>query len=315
MIIAIIGAGAMGCRFGASFLEAGSEIWLYDVWREHIQKIQEEGLTIEDDTGEKRLLSFHAVHEIREVPVADIVIIFTKSMYTKAAVTEALPIIGSHTVLLTLQNGLGNIEDIREVTAGKPIIAGTTNYASDLLGPGHVELKGSGLTKMTALDKCVDERAEQLTVMLRKAGHHAEVSRDVMIEIWEKVAFNAALNTTTAITGLTVGGMGKLPVSRELLFDIASEIISVARSEGIAADECRVHKTIESVFDSKMSGDHKTSMLQDRILKRKTEIEAICGKVIELGKIHGVDVPRLECIYALIKTIENNYGNSCFENK
>ena len=311
MIIAMIGAGAMGCRFGTAFADAGEDVWLYDVWIEHIQSIKENGLIIEDGMGGERTLSFHAASEITEIPVADVVVIFTKSIYTKSAITGALPIIGDHTVILTLQNGLGNIEDIREVTEGKPVIAGVTNYASDLLEPGRVELKGSGLTKMMALDKGAEKRAEQLVGMLCSAGHHAEISGDVMIDIWEKVAFNAALNTTTAITGLTVGGMGKLPESRELLFCIASEIVSVARAEGVEADECHVHSMIENVFDPKMSGDHKTSMLQDRLLKRKTEIDAVCGRAIELGKKHGVDVMRLECIYALVKTIENNYEDSC----
>jgi 2-dehydropantoate 2-reductase len=154
--------------------------------------------------------------------------------------------------------------------------------------------------------------ATQLVNMLNKSGHNAQLSNDVLIDIWEKVAFNAALNTTTAITGLTVGEIGSIKESKKLLFDISSEVVRVANAEGINANDKHVHEMIESVFDPKMSGEHKTSMLQDRLLKRKTEIDAVCGKVITIGKKHGINTPRLECVYAIVKVIETNYGNICF---
>ena len=239
---------------------------------------------VEDGVGGERTLEVNAVSDISRMPVSDVVVIFTKSMYTMDAITKAVPIIGRDTAVLTLQNGLGNIEAIREATGNNPVIAGVTNYASDLLKPGRVELKGSGVTKMMALDEGAREKAARLVGLLCAVGHNAMLSDDVLIDIWEKVAFNAALNTTTAITGLTVGGVGSLSESRQLLFDISSEVVMVAKAEGINASESHVHGIIESVFDPEMSGDHKTSMLQDRILKRNTEIEAVCGRAVQIGR-------------------------------
>lgn len=311
MIISIVGAGAMGCRFGVAFADAGAQVWLYDVWQQHIQNINDSGLIVEDGEGGERIMKMNAVDDMGKMPVSDVVVIFTKSMYTRDAITKALPIIGKNTAVLTLQNGLGNIEDIREVTGNHPVIAGVTNYASDLLKPGRVELKGSGITKMMALDGRSGDTAGKLVHMLCGVGHNAQVSDDVLIDIWEKVAFNAALNTTTAITGLTVGGVGSIPESRKILFEISSEVVMVANAEGIGASEPHVHEIIKSVFNPQMSGDHKTSMLQDRLLKRSTEIEAVCGRAIEIGRKHGLETPKLECVYALVKVIERNYEKTC----
>lgn len=302
----------MGCRFGVAFADAGADVWLYDIWTQHVQYIAKNGLVIEDGMGGKRILNMNSVSDMKLMPMSDVVVIFTKSMHTKEAIKKALPIIGKDTTILTLQNGIGNIEAIREIISKSSIIAGVTNYASDLLKAGHVELKGTGLTKMMALEDRSKSMATQLVNMLNKSGHNAQLSNDVLIDIWEKVAFNAALNTTTAITGLTVGEIGSIKESKKLLFDISSEVVRVANAEGINANDKHVHEMIESVFDPKMSGEHKTSMLQDRLLKRKTEIDAVCGKVITIGKKHGINTPRLECVYAIVKVIETNYGNICF---
>ncbi len=312
MIISIIGSGAMGCRFGVAFADAGADVWLYDVWQQHVDNINKDGLIIEDGRGGERKLRMNAVTDMTKVPVSDVVVIFTKSMFTRDAITKALPIIGEKTVIITLQNGLGNIETIKEITFGKPVIAGVTNYASDLLKPGRVELKGSGLTKMMALDYEAESAAETLAEMMNKSGHNAKISCDVLVDIWEKVAFNAALNSMTAIAGLSVGKVGSISESRKLLFEIASEVTTVANASGVAASDKHVHEIIESVFDPKMSGDHKTSMLQDRLLKRKTEIEAVCGRAIALGKENNIPTPKLECMYALVRVIEENYDSICF---
>lgn len=302
----------MGCRFGVAFADAGAEVWLFDVWTQHVQSIVQNGLVIEDGIGGERILNINSVSDMNLMPLSDVVVIFTKSMHTKDAIKKALPIISKHTIILTLQNGLGNIEDIKKITDNNPIIAGVTNYASDLLKPGRVELKGTGVTKIMALDDRSKSIAMQLVNMLCKVGHNAQLSNDVFVDIWEKVAFNAALNTSTALTGLTVSQIGSIEESKKLLFDISSEVVNVANAEGIDANKKHVHEMIESVFDPKMSGDHKTSMLQDRLLKRKTEIDAVCGRAIAIGKKHGINTPRLECVYALVKAIETNYESICF---
>ena len=306
MNVVILGSGAMGCRFGVALQKAGAEVHLYDIWKEHIAGIQEKGLKVTDGEGGEEVIKMQATDNIADLPVADVLIIFTKSLYSADALAAAKSIIGENTVAVTLQNGLGNVETIQKY-AGDKIIAGVTNYASDLLRPGCVELKGSGVTKMMALNEGAQPTAQRLAQMLNASGHNCVLSGDVFVDIWEKVAFNAALNTVTAITGLTVGQVGTTPESNRLIFRIAEEVVRVANACGVKADLAHVKGVINSVFDPKMSGDHKTSMLQDVILKRKTEIDSICGYVLKEAEKAAIDTPYLESVTALVKTIEANY--------
>ncbi|MFA0816529.1 MAG: ketopantoate reductase family protein [Anaerofustis sp.] len=309
MKITVIGAGAMGCRFGTAFADAGAEVWLYDVWADHMNRIASNGLHVHDGFGTERYVKMNATSDIATIPSPDVLVVFTKTIYSEDALKTAKPILGADTVLITLQNGLGNIETMQKICPGQPIIAGVTNYAGDMIGPGEVELKGSGITKMMAIDPDAASAAQIVVALLKQAGHHAELSEDVLKDIWEKVAFNAGMNTVSAVTGLTVAGMGSTEQCRKLLFDIASEAVAVANAEGVPAEEQHVHDVILSVFDPKMSGDHKSSMLQDRIAKRQTEIDAICGEVIRRGQLHSIPTPKAESMYALVNAIQKNYDH------
>lgn len=312
MKVAIVGSGAMGCRFGVALADGGADVWLYDVWQEHVDCINGSGLMVCEQDGQNRCLYLPATTDARQIPPLDIAFIFTKTNHTSDAIRQILPALKNETVIVTLQNGLGNIELIEEATGGNPIIAGVTNYASDLKEPGNVDLLGSGLTKMMGLSERAQQTALTIVQMLQSVGHNAQLCDDILVDIWEKVAFNAALNTTTSLTGLSVGDMGSLEESRQLLFDIASEVVTVAHAIGVAAQEQHVHEVIQSVFDPKMSGDHKTSMLQDRLCSRKTEIDSICGRTIALAKQHHIATPRLSCLYALVRVTEENYEKICF---
>lgn len=308
MRIAIIGAGAMGCRYGSSLHSAGAEVWLYDVWKDHIDRINKHGLTIHDDENICNI-KINATTEIETIPKPDVVIIFTKSMHTENAMVEVLKIIDNKTIILTLQNGLGNIETISKYTDIENVIAGVTNYASDLIAPGEIEAKGSGITKIMALGKASENAAKQIYSLLNEGGIHTKISKNVLVDVWEKVAFNVALNTLTALTFLTVGDLGRTSEGLEMAKTLAAEVIMVAKKRGIDANLDNVYATIESVFSPQMSGDHKTSMLQDRLFKKKTEIEGICGGVITEAEKNDLEVPHIETIYKLIKIIEKNYKN------
>ncbi|MFZ7131121.1 MAG: ketopantoate reductase family protein [Eubacteriales bacterium] len=306
MKIAIIGAGAMGCRFGGALSTAGADVWFYDIWQEHISKINKEGLIIHTDDGIHRVL-VKATSNIMSIGKPDVIFIFTKSMHTENAMMETSKIMNSDTIVVTLQNGLGNIETIKRYVDTNNIIAGVTNYASDLISPGEIEAKGLGITKMMQLGGGTHNRTEVIAGLLNEGGIHTQLSCNVMIDIWEKIAFNAALNILTSLTFLTVGGLGSVEEGVDMARKISSEVISVANAEGINTDAKKVHQTIESVFKPEMSGDHKTSMLQDRMMKKKTEIEAIAGQVIKLAKDREISIPNLESVYQLVKIIEQSY--------
>jgi 2-dehydropantoate 2-reductase len=159
------------------------------------------------------------------------------------------------------------------------------------------------------LDEQGRAASAEIAEALNGQGILTELSGDIMKDIWEKVAFNAAFNTTTAITGLTVGQVGGSEWGRALLREISSDVVKVANKTGVPADEAYVHTLIEGQFAPSMSGDHKPSMLQDRLAGRRTEIESICGEVLRTAEERGIDVPHVKMVYQLVKTMENNYLN------
>ena len=308
MKIVITGSGALGCRFGAAFADAGMDIWLHDVWEEHINVIKNSGLLIYNGIGNRRTFNTNAVTNISKAPQADILMICTKAMMTGNAAAGARPVVNEKTVILTMQNGLNNIEKIANEYPDNPIIAGVTYYTGDLIGPGEVVLKSNGFTRLMALSEQGRNTAETLVRSLQETGHNAEISEDIFKDIWEKAAFNAALDTVTALTGLTIGAAGSMPQSRSLLFSIASEVVTVAHMEGINACEAHVYNMIENIFDPLISGSYKILMLRDRITKRPTEICELCGQIIEIAKKHGEKVPYNQAVYTLMCLVENNYN-------
>jgi 2-dehydropantoate 2-reductase len=307
--VLIVGSGAMGCRFGAALFKAGYAVCLYDVSKPHVDAINRDGLLVHSQAGVEKLPIF-ATYDVEAIPAPDLAIVFTKTMYTESA----LGAVGSRflpaTVVLTLQNGLGNIEKIARYVDEQRIIVGITTHASDLLGPGEIEAKGSGITRIMPLHESSREMSVQIAEALNAQNMLTELSDEIMKDIWEKVAFNAAFNTTTAITMLTVGQVGASEWGRALLREISSDVVKVANNAGVPADEAYVHSLIESQFSPSMSGDHKPSMLQDRLAGRRTEIESICGEVLRVAQQQGIDVPHVKMVYQLVRTIENNYLNN-----
>ena len=129
-----------------------------------------------------------------------------------------------------------------------------------------------------------------------------------MKEIWEKVAFNCAMNTITSLTGQRVREMGGSPYGFELCKLIAEEVYKVSVAEGVAIDLEHVIATFQKVLDPSKSGGHITSMLQDVLAKRQTEVDSICGKVVQRGEAAGIATPHLKTVYNLIKILQENYA-------
>ena len=148
---------------------------------------------------------------------------------------------------------------------------------------------------------------DSIAKVLNDGGFNCIVTEDVFVAIWEKVAFNSAMNTTTAATRLQLGRIGAIQEGKDLTFTIAKEVISVANAKGVKAEINRVLALM--VKDFREHTDHKPSMLQDVLKKRMTEVDYINGAVIKEAKKLGMEVPVTETMYRIIKIIQSNYEN------
>ena len=300
----VLGAGAMGCLYGGLLKEMGNDVVLVDVSKTQVDAINTNGLKLETATG-KRIIPIKAkfAHEVTEQP--ELLILFTKTIHSKSALSSLKDVIGKDTTVLSLQNGLGNDEIIKEFVSTDKIIIGTTNFPSDLITYGNVRSLGKGETKIMSCDGKVTEKLVQVERMLDAAGFNCTITEDVFVSIWEKVAFNAACNALTAATRLKLGDVGKTDEGKELACLIAKEVISVANMKNIKANADKVINLIK--LDFVEHADHMPSMMQDVIANRITEIEFINGAVVKEAQKLGMSVPVTDVLYKLVSMIQKNY--------
>jgi 2-dehydropantoate 2-reductase len=305
--IMIVGAGAMGCLFGARLAQAGYEVALVDVWREHIDAINASGLKLDSDDGQQ-IVRMKAGNAGDLLCRPDLVIVFTKTLHTATALESVRHLFGEQTCLLTLQNGLGNVETLGKFVPIERVMHGVTNYPSDLKGPGHVSSHGSGYIRIYGADGRCTRTNEAIADALCKAGFNCTLDADVERAIWEKVAFNAAMNSLTAVTGMTVGEVGASTSGPLLARQIVVETGNVARANNITIDTEAIWESIRTVFVE--HAQHKPSMLQDILHGRATEIESINGAIAATARDRQVAVPVTETLCHLVRMIERKPRNS-----
>ncbi len=303
MRITIAGAGAMGCRYGAALFEAGHEVTLLDGWAEHVAAINEGGLRVTDESG-TRAVRVPALLVPAPAEPADLVIVFTKATATAAVAAAAAGAVGESTLLLTLQNGLGNIEALRAHAPDERLLAGVSMYGTELVGPGHITALGSGETLFGAVSPDGAAAAELVGAVLAESGIPTRVTADPLALIWAKVAFNCVMNTVCSIGSIPVSALARYDDFDALAMSILDEIAAVADAEGVTVDKAAALGVMKAQFDPAASGSHLASMLQDLMNGRRTEIAQLNGAIAERAAKHGIDAPVNTLIARLIGLLE-----------
>ncbi len=301
MKVLILGAGAMGCLYGAAFHRAGSDVVFVDVNQAHIDAINAHGLELETRAGIEHLpIPARRAEEIEGA--ADLLVVFTKTFHTDAALVQMKRLIGPRTWLLSLQNGLGNDRRLAEHGAAERVLVGSSSLPSDLVGPGKVRSHGEGGSKLYPAFGGDPAFAQQVCELLSRGGLPAQLEPDIHVAIWSKAIFNAAMNPLCALTRRTPGFLGANPESRAMITAAVEEGVAVAHACGIAVPAQPIHDLTEvSMTDH---ANHEASMLQDVKAGRRTEVDAINGAIVEAGRAAGVAAPVLETLWRLVKLEE-----------
>lgn len=299
MKIGIVGAGAMGCLYGAKLSELpDQEVTLIDVWKEHIDAIKSNGLVMEEGEETKVYRHLKATCQPDSVGSCDLVILFVKSTLTATAVKNNSAVFGPSTVVLTLQNGLGNIEQIQEQLGETNVIAGTTAHGATMLAPGKIRHAGQGKTIVGELTGHKTDRLQQIANLLQDAGFETEQSDHVIGLIWDKLLVNVGINALTALTGLQNGQLLDYPELTQLLEQAIWEGEAVAKAKGISLSyQDPVGHTKEVC---KATAFNRSSMLQDITNHKETEIRMMNGAIVELGKQTGIKTPVNQALTNLV---------------
>jgi 2-dehydropantoate 2-reductase len=311
MKIVIIGPGAMGCLLASllskakiSGRQSPEEIWLLDKNKERATIINQQGIVVEGlmDLATKIKVSVDPT----EIGLADLAIVCVKSYDTKEAITRARTAIGDNTKVITLQNGIGNIEIISEVVGQEKVIGGVTNLGATLLGVGKVKYAGRGETVIGRIDAKIPVEMRSIRQLFNKANLETRISRDIKALLWSKLIINVGINALTAITHLHNGKLIEFEGTRRVLREAVTEAIRVAKRKRIKLIYDDPLAKVEAVCEA--TAGNVSSMLQDVLRKKRTEIDFINGVIVRQGQESGIPVPVNSVLVDLVKTIEASYN-------
>lgn len=308
MKIAVIGPGAMGCLV-SGFLKhkTREDVWLYDKFAERAGQIRNNSLKIESGNNTLQV-KMNVTADAKEIGVSDLVIICVKSYSTEDACKDIKPMVGENTLVATLQNGIGNVQILNDYFGAEKVVAGVTNHGATLLGIGHVRHAGKGDTIIGKADGGLSRAMKEISAVLEKAGFDTKISKDINSVIWSKLIINVGINALTAITRLNNGRLTEYEESRALLRSAVQEAAKIVKRKRIKLAYDDPIQKVESVC--KATGTNISSMLQDVLNKKKTEIDFINGAIVRQGKSLGIPAPVNEVLTNLVKTIEASYDKA-----
>ena len=317
MKIVIIGPGAMGCLFAGLLTESGHEVWLLDKYPQRAKKLSRTGLHIEG-IGGNRVVGLKVTSNPDDITTPDLVFIWVKAYDTLEAVKMVHPILADHTQVISLQNGLGNLEAIAQMVNPEKIIGGITSHGATLIDTGHLKHAGKGDTIIgrrrtepfaslkgklrEVMNKQIDDDLLKIANLLSEANIETKVSSDVEGTIWSKLIINAAINPLTAITRLKNGQLLESEETRRLLDLVAEESAKIVELAGVSLAYPDIKSKVYDVCEA--TAENTSSMLQDILRGKRTEIDAINGAIVEKAKELNIDAPVNEMLTCLVKTLE-----------
>lgn len=302
--IAIAGPGAIGCLFAAYLTKSGQDVWLLDKDSKRAQTLSDIGIKIEGVSGTWQT-KVNATADASEIGKAEFIIICVKSYDTQRAVKDVSSLVGRDSLVVTLQNGIGNIEVLSESFGNQAVAAGTTNMGANLQGTGFLRHAGLGETVFGRIDGKTTFSLRTLREIFNKANLPARTSRDIEGILWSKLIINVGINALTAITGLNNGRLIEFEWTSRILKDAVTEAVKVAKRKRIKLIFDDPLGKVESVCEA--TAKNISSMLQDRLKEKKTEIDFINGVIVRQAQSLGIPAPVNQVLYELVKTIEATY--------
>jgi 2-dehydropantoate 2-reductase len=309
--IVIVGAGAMGSLFGGLLAEGGADVTLVDVWGEHVDAINRDGLRIVGHGGD-RTVRVVATTDPHRIAAADVVLFQCKAFANDDAARSVRHLVTGATVAISFQNGLGNEETLGRILGEAHVLGGLTAQGAVMVEAGVVRNFGDLPSYIGELGGGLAERSLAIADTFTRHGLPTTASADIKKEKWQKLLGNAALGAASAATDMTSADMVAIPDLRAAILRALDETAAVARACGIALGEAEKH----AIFDKLTStagggtGASKSSMATDIALKRRTEIDTIHGSVSRLGRENGVPTPTIDTMIAIVKGLEAKYSGA-----
>jgi 2-dehydropantoate 2-reductase len=303
MRIAVIGAGGIGGIYGASLAKAGAEV-TFVARGAHLTAMRDNGLRIEGDRGETRIRPAQATDDPASIGTVDVVLFCVKLWDVESAGEQIRPIVGPETAVIPLQNGIDAAERLIPILGRDAVMGATAFVTGAIVAPGVIRQTGT-YQRMTfgELDGRVSPRGERLRDLCAAAGFEGVLSPDIRLPVWEKFVLLVPLSGLNALTRLPLGHWRDDPDLFALYEASLRETVSVGRAEGVTLPADSVEKTLAMMRS--MPPHHTTSMGNDLIRGNRIELPWFAGKVVELGRRHGIPTPANSFIFAALKPYAN----------
>ncbi|AOB32580.1 2-dehydropantoate 2-reductase [Bordetella sp. H567] len=299
MKVAVMGAGAVGCYFGAMLARAGHEVAL--IGRPaHVEAIRSKGLYLDTRTFQA-YVPMRADTEPGAAGGADAVLFCVKSADTESAGRALAPHLGADTLVLSLQNGVDNAERLQAILP-QTVVPAVVYVATEMAGPGHVRHHGRGELVIGA-----SAGSRRFADACEAAGVPVDISDNVIGALWAKLIVNCAYNALSAIARMPYGDLYQAPGVQQVMRDVVHECLAVAQAEGVDvpgdswAAVLKIVETMPTQF---------SSTAQDMARGKPTEIDYLNGYIERKGRERAIATPVNRTLHALVTLLESRAGAS-----
>ncbi|MCL1631574.1 ketopantoate reductase family protein [Sporolactobacillus sp. CPB3-1] len=318
MKIVVIGAGAMGLRYGVLLQEAGNEVDFVEPWLPSYEAIQAQGgVYVSRDHQKRHLVPANVFLPDAYTETPDLAILFTKQMQSEEAMRACSHFIGNATYVLTNQNGIGSVDVIRRYVPDKRIIAGIALIATVLNAPGDVDFmgaKGAGHTQLVNVTERPDTFTHAVVREFEKAGMNPTLQTNYLGTVWSKLLMNSVINTLCTLMDITMGEYVAFSGADALSRRLIDEGYAAGVADGVKFMQSR--EEMLQIIDhesSEVNPLHRPSMYQDMIAGRPTEVDYINGHIVKTAKKHGLDAKNHELLVDLLHLAEHSKQNGRHE--
>ncbi|HOV33148.1 MAG TPA: ketopantoate reductase family protein [Candidatus Hydrogenedens sp.] len=309
MRVLIVGTGALGCVVGGFMKKAGHEVTLVGRTK-MMDAIQTEGLYISGIWGNHHISGLHTSYKVslEWKGQFDLIILSVKSYDTETAMQDILPIISNNVFVCSYQNGLGNVEKIAQFAGMDKTIPARVIFGSRILKPGFVQV--TVIAEPTALGRFNDGPDEtiirNIVEQMDKSGIPTIYTENIEGKMWEKVVYNSALNPLSALLDVPYGRLLDTEETQVLMKEVINEIYAVALAKQVPMIISTPEEYIQHLFYKLIppTAEHYASMREDLKQGRKTEIDALNGAIVKIGKELNIDCPTNQFLTQLIKAKE-----------
>jgi 2-dehydropantoate 2-reductase len=300
--IAVIGAGGLGGYFGGRLARAGQDV-TFLARGAHLEALRSDGLRVESVRGDFALApkATHATDDPRAIGPSDVVLFTVKSYDTDSAAALLGPIIGPNTVVISLQNGIANEEQLAARLGPQHVAGGVAYIFAGIVRPGVVrDTGGPARLLFGELDGRRSDRLVSFFDACTGAGIEAELAPDIRVALWTKYGFICAQAGLTAATRQPIGVIRDTPPAWKLFGQILEESAAVGRAEGVALPDDLVERQLG--LAAGLAPTLYSSLYDDLVTGRRIELDALLGELVRRAARVDVPVPGVEAVYAIVLT-------------